>query len=216
VLSQTLFHPQGGGQMADTGQLCHDINVRLAEHAREAVVVSAEQAAVAVTDVRYDTDRITVLHTVASGHGLEPGMTVMMMVDGARRRLNSRLHSAGHLLADVVAEVAPGLVARTAHHWPGEARVEFEGEGPDLAALEERIRAAMDAAIAEDRPVAIDYGAEGQRLVAIGAGAPIPCGGTHVRSSAALSGFRLKGVTARKGLVRVSYDVAADAAGDRA
>jgi Ser-tRNA(Ala) deacylase AlaX len=138
---------------------------------------------------------------------LKPGMTVMMLVDGERRRLHSRLHSAGHLLADVVQAVSPGLVAKTAHHWPGEARVEFEGSPTDLAAFEDLVSRGMDAAIGQNLPVAVETRADGVRVVTVGAGAPIPCGGTHVAGTAELAGFRLKSVAARGGLVRVSYDV---------
>lgn len=71
VLRATLFHPQGGGQPCDTGWIGES----------------------QVTRVVQEQDRI--VHYVDRPVG--PGMT-SIRVDEQRRQLNTRLHSAGHLI----------------------------------------------------------------------------------------------------------------------
>ncbi|MDJ0023726.1 alanyl-tRNA editing protein [Pantoea eucrina] len=69
ILSETLFHPQGGGQPSDRGTL-----------AGAAMLQEGD-------DVAHYTDR-----------PVEPG-EVELVVDGELRELHSRYHSAGHLIA---------------------------------------------------------------------------------------------------------------------
>ena len=96
TLAATPFHPQGGGQPSDTGWIGDSQVTR----------VMQEQESI----VHYTT------HPVTTGKA-------QARVDEVRRRLNARLHSAGHLIGVYGEQL--GWVPTRAHHWPGECRVSF-------------------------------------------------------------------------------------------
>ncbi|XP_024373397.1 uncharacterized protein [Physcomitrium patens] len=116
VLDQTILHPQGGGQPFDTGSI-------------EAVDGTIKFC---VTDVR--TKSGVVYHygnyhenRVMEATGFEPGHEVKISVDGARRTLNSRLHSAGHLLDACMSNIGLGsLEPGKGYHFP-DGYVRLEG-----------------------------------------------------------------------------------------
>jgi len=96
ILSETLFHPQGGGQPSDRGTLAG------------AAMLQALQEG---DNVAHYTDR-----------PVEPG-EVELVVDGELRELHSRYHSAGHLIA--YAGESFGWRGYKANHRPGEGRIVF-------------------------------------------------------------------------------------------
>lgn len=207
VLSQTIFHPQEGGQKADTGILRFDSGAHLAANAGEAYFLANKREEVRIIDVRHAEDKKSVIHTLDRAVGLAPGATVMMLVDAEHRRSQSLLHSAGHLLAGVIEVAAPQLVAGACRHWPGESRVDFEGDAGDLKKLEALIEAGMARAIERNLPITVDADDACGRTVTIVESMRAPCGGAHVRSTAELAGFRLKKMRAKMGLLRVSYEI---------
>ncbi|CAJ1446959.1 unnamed protein product [Effrenium voratum] len=85
-LDQTVFHPQGGGQPSDRGQLCADGLPNLA-----VTFVTKDKAKEGV--IRHDCEG-----DVQAWLRKGAGMTVTCQVDESTRRSNARLHSAGHLL----------------------------------------------------------------------------------------------------------------------
>jgi Ser-tRNA(Ala) deacylase AlaX len=178
VLSRTLFHPQGGGQLCDTGSI-GDARVERVIHGAHGIV--------------HLTDRAV------------PLGDCVIAVDGARRLLNSRLHSAGHLINHVGEEF--GWHAVKGHHWPGESRVVFEAHGrapaPDLAALQAR----CNQCIAEDLPRQTSS-ENGIRMVRFGDLPATPCGGTHVTSLAVIGQLHIEKIKEKKGQLTVSYAVA--------
>lgn len=99
VLSRTLFHPQGGGQLTDIGKI------------GEAAML---KATVEEGEVVHVTDAPVV-------------GTVTLLVDAENRCRNTRYHSAGHLISVVVERT--GWRAVKGDHRPGEARVVFERDG---------------------------------------------------------------------------------------
>jgi alanyl-tRNA synthetase len=187
VLSQTIFHPQGGGQKADIG--------------------SIGPVRVVHVSTREDGE---VVHRVDSLDGLTPGMEVPLQVDAASRRLHARLHTAGHLLAAVGNCLLPSLRPKAGHHWPGEARVEFEitGQEPDES-FAARLQAETMRTIALGLPVKASSPETPPRTVRIGDYLPIPCGGTHVSDLRDLDGLTIRKIKCSKGVLRISYDVAA-------
>ncbi|KAK9664256.1 hypothetical protein RND81_14G029100 [Saponaria officinalis] len=110
ILDYTIFHPQGGGQPSDIGFIS----------------VSDSAFRFVVEDVR-SIDGIVYHygHVENLEGGLEPewkiekGTRVHLHVDESRRNLNSRLHSAGHLLDISIRNVGLGhLVPGKAYHFP--------------------------------------------------------------------------------------------------
>jgi alanyl-tRNA synthetase len=186
VLSQTIFHPQGGGQKADVGFI---------GTARVLHVATREDG--------------EVVHYVDSLDGLAPGLEVSLAVDSATRGLHSRLHTAGHLLAAVGQSRWPALKPKAGHHWPAEARVEFEiaREEPDEsfgARLEEDLRRVISLGL----PVRASSPETPPRTVQIGEYPAIPCGGTHVADLRRLEAVIIRKIKNSKGILRISYDVA--------
>ena len=73
----TIFFPEGGGQLCDLGTL----------------------NGVAVTDVKEDKETGTVWHTVADASGFEPGKTVRAVLDWQRRFDHMQMHCGEHILS---------------------------------------------------------------------------------------------------------------------
>jgi len=154
-------------------------------------------------------------------------VSVTMKVDESRRRVNARLHSAGHLISSVAEECAAnGFRAVKGHHFPGEAYVEFlSEEAPDegfLAQVSER----LNADISDERPVATkdlvpELAAEvlsdlpyelpkdkDVRVCEIEGYTAIPCGGTHVKNLSEIKGITLTKMKRKKKRAKISYTVA--------
>lgn len=185
-LSRTVFHPQGGGQRADGGTI----------------------AGQPVLDVRHaEGDEVD--HVVGSFDGLAVGATVPLEVDAAKRALHARLHSAGHLIADAGAIVAPQIVGKAGHHWPREARVEFAGTVDDVPAFTAALSAKLDELVASGMTLAVLGDPTTVRRVKI-CGEEVPCGGTHVAALAEIGPIAIRKVQAKGGLLRVSYGVSGE------
>jgi alanyl-tRNA synthetase len=187
VLDRTLFYPQGGGQRADKGWI----------------------AGQTVEHVATDPDGL-VRHFVAAPASVRIGETVQIEVDEPWRRLNSRLHTAGHLIASLVEIMQPDVKACAGHHWPGEARVDFTGQirGED-ADLEARLREMLDAAIRSDPRVTTFLDRDGRRFVRIENFAAYACGGTHVARLGELISVSLRGTRKKGNKLRIGYDLGA-------
>jgi Ser-tRNA(Ala) deacylase AlaX len=175
VLRATLFHPQGGGQLCDTGWIGESRVLRVVQ----------------------DTDRV--IHFVDSP--VKTGMT-QIRVDEQRRQLNTRMHSAGHLIGHFVQ--AMGWMPIKAHHWPGEGRVQFKpvesAKEVDAPALEHGI----GQWIAHDLPRLTSL-REGAREIGFGELPAYGCGGTHVRSLKDLGTVRIASLSQKKGILSVQY-----------
>lgn len=152
VLSRTPFHPQGGGQPSDTGWIGDS----------------------EVIKVFHDVEHL--VHVVNAA--VQTGKN-QARVDATRRLLNTRLHSAGHLIG-VCGERA-GWIPSKAHHWPGECRVSFvPGNAPQplqAQQVEEQLQRWIDADLPRMTRMEGD-----QRFIGFGELPTHPCAGTHVSS----------------------------------
>lgn len=176
VLDATIFHPQGGGQPADTGWI---------GASRVSGVFLAGDEVVHVVDLP-----------------ILPG-PVLVQVDAQPRQLHAVLHSAGHLIG--YAGMAHGLVPVKAHHWPGESRVVF-GEGLEVGAVEQSaLQHEVNRLLGMGLPRIVEID-EAQRAVGFGELPAFPCGGTHVRSLAEIGRIEITAMKYKKGQLTVSYD----------
>lgn len=184
-LDQTIFHVKGGGQLADTGVL----------------------GAIRVIDVRH-AEGGDVDHLVDSLDAeTRVGQTVALVVDEERRIQNTRLHSAGHLIAGVMDAPFPQVKPLGAHHYPGECRVEFTASADLIDAVRAALPNLLAEAIAHDLPVRVIGNPEQTRAIQIGDLPPIPCGGTHVRSLAELRHVEITNLKMKDGKLRISYQL---------
>jgi misacylated tRNA(Ala) deacylase len=180
VLDRTVFYPRGGGQPGDTGMLRWD------------------NGAVAITDTAKGEGE-AILHLPAAGQVLPaPGTVVSAEIDWDRRHRLMRMHTAMHLLCSLIkgAAVTGGSVGAD------RSRLDFDLPNPPP---KEEIEAGLNALIAADHPVRIEWvdeavldtdpglvrtmsvqpprGTGRLRLMRIGDEELIdlqPCGGTHV------------------------------------
>ena len=183
-LDRTWFHPQGGGQKADSG------------------LIGGAAVRHVINDEGGD-----VLHLLQTPASFSVGDEVAVQVDAERRALHERLHTAGHLIAAIGEEHFPSLSAKAGHHWPGEARVDFFGdEFPDTDAFREGVTKAVEKAIAADLPVYMDGDPDSSREIRIGEHAGVGCGGTHVASLSSIGGIEIRKIKSKSGRFRVSYE----------
>jgi len=186
-LHRTYFHPQGGGQKGDRGFI----------------------GPVAVLDTKH-AEGHEVDHFVSTLEGLVIGQTYPIKIDTGTRHLNAANHSAGHLIAALVEPSFPEIKAVQGHHWPGEARVEFEGIITEdiLARVASFLQPSLDKALSEKWRVALLGDPFVNRSIQLGFTQPVPCGGTHVAHLDQIKSITIKGLKKKSDRMRVHYDVA--------
>ena len=188
-LDRTIFYPQGGGQVGDTGKL-----------------MRANGEAFGVVDTRKGEAPDSVLHLLQDG--LQPviGETLTLALDWERRHALMRLHTALHVLSCVVvAPVTGGNIA------PDKARLDFDIDMSllDASRIERETNALIARGIATEtvwitdaeldaRPelvktmsVAPPRGAGRVRLLRIPGVDLQPCGGTHVANIGEIGAIRV-------------------------
>lgn len=182
----TPCHPQGGGQPSDRGWL----------------------AGLPLLHAENDPhDRSDVWHHVPGGESISAGDCVDIVVDAELRQLHARWHSAAHLIAEAALRVSPQLRAISGHQWPGQGRVEFVGAALEPQALAAALPAAVAEMVAAALPFAWGLTGPTARWVRIGEGLTIPCGGTHVSTTAELNTLAIRKVSRRDDRLAVSYVV---------
>lgn len=182
-LDSTIFHPQGGGQKADCGLIDNSRVHHVAHHAGG------------------------VDHYVDSLNGLVVGQFVSLRIEPTLRELHSAWHTAGHLVAAVVEHLYPGLFAAAGHQWPGEGRVEFQGdietENPDMSRINELLADDINANL----KVHICNFENDIRTVQIGDYPVVPCGGTHLTSLEKFKRVMVTSIKKKNNRMRVSFYV---------
>jgi misacylated tRNA(Ala) deacylase len=142
VLDQTILYATGGGQPHDTGKIAWD------------------GGGVTVTDVRKNgTD---VLH-VCEGDLPAVDTEVTVTVDWDRRHQLMRTHTALHILCGVIWNEW-GVQVTGGNMEPLKARMDFEFN-PLPEGFRDRITDLVNAEIAADRPIAVDFLPRGEALL---------------------------------------------------
>jgi misacylated tRNA(Ala) deacylase len=187
---RTVFYPQGGGQVGDTGTL-----------------VRANGERIAVTDTRKGNDPDRVLHVLHEGAPRpEIGETLTLALDWERRYALMRLHTALHVLSCVVvAPVTGGNIA------PDKGRLDFDIDMSllDAGRIEREANALIARGVATEtvwitddeldaRPELVKTmsvqpprGTGRVRLLRIPGIDLQPCGGTHVANIGEIGAIRV-------------------------
>ena len=206
VLNQSLFYPQGGGQPADQGK-----------------IITANTC-YEVFDVRNVDGEVR--HYITCNSALtHPVEAVTIKIDKERRVLNSKYHTAGHLIAAVVEKENPELKAIKGHQFPGEAYVEFDGTVSDIDNFVNQINSQVSecvasraivkteelgsddvATIAQDLPYELPKN-KTLRVCHIVGFSPVPCGGTHVSTLEDIASLVIKKCKSKKCKTKIYYEV---------
>ncbi len=214
VLDRTPFYAEGGGQLADGGQ------IRL-----------AGGAIVQVRDVQSPITGLSVHRAVVVDGEVTLGEGAEALVDIERRRSISRAHTATHMVHKAIRE-ALGETATQAgsENAPGRFRFDFNAQAAVPLSQLRDIEARVNAVLLEDLPVAADVMSQQEahdvgamalfgekygdrvRVVSVGDWARELCGGTHTQRTSQLGIVKLLGeASIGSGVRRVEALVGADA-----
>lgn len=215
---ETVFYAQGGGQPCDTGVMTStaadnntSFNVSLVRNGADGRILHLGQFVPADASSKFKS-----------------GDKVHQAINGAKRDLNSRIHTGGHIVGLAVRhlqESIPNITELKAQHYPDLAFVDFQGTIESKH--KEFIEAQANKFVSQDLPVNVHFWKEAElrercavvpvavaipegelvRAVDIvGAGA-YPCGGTHVPSTSKVGKITVKKISRSKGNSKVSYSI---------
>jgi Ser-tRNA(Ala) deacylase AlaX len=210
ILDQTVFYPQGGGQPCDIG------------------VIKSENSVNTFKVEKVGFNLGWVQHIGTAEGQFKVGDEVVLEIDETRRRFNSRLHSAGHMI-DYAAEKAGVTWKPTkAFQFPEGPYVEYEGADlldSEKQELIKKIQKNADEIIALGIVVTTmlttkeelskycsfvpDYIPEGKpvRIVIFEGFPAIPCGGTHVKNTKEIGVLKVLDIVSKKGNIRIKYNI---------
>jgi Ser-tRNA(Ala) deacylase AlaX len=201
-LDRTIFYPEGGGQPADQGD-----------------IVTAT-GSIKVTTVR--GQGADILHEGKMVGTVEEGQDAKLSLKWSRRIKYMRLHSAGHLIHDVLVDLQPQLVAIRGKHGD-KAFLEYDGEVD--AWVQDALPHKVNEMVREDLPVRTwettyeelqelleavpkNLPRDKQlRVLRIGAYTPMPDGGVQVESTAEIGEVVIHHVNVANGRSTIRYGV---------
>ena len=167
LLDETIFHPKGGGQPSDDGTID---GIKVIHVLKESLD-------------KTKLDIFEVLHCFEENQELpfKEGDEVVLIVDGSKRKLYCRMHTAGHLIAETMKELFPSLEAFHGNHDPKDGYVKFKmlfDTSYDKEQIKLKLQEALLLKLQEDIPVSITKLSDETRAIQIRQ--TMPCGGTHV------------------------------------
>ena len=209
VLDQTCFYARGGGQDWDMG------------------VIGSDGTSFQVEEVRLD--EVGVVHHIGknvSGQ-LGVGDSVKCEVDHDRRAINTRLHSAAHVIDMAIDSLGLGWIATKGQHYPHLSAVEYSGvlDSEKATSLQAEIESLANQFIERGSNNTLKFMPVSEmhnfcrhvpeniptdkpgRVVIYGENFGIPCGGTHVRDIAQVGTLKIAGLKTKRGVIRLSYSV---------
>jgi Ser-tRNA(Ala) deacylase AlaX len=218
ITDTTIFHPQGGGQPSDVGDMIDDNgNVFNVHMVRTSIAAPGE-----ALHFGQFASKNSIFH---------PGENVTQTIDIEKRLLYSRYHTAGHVLGAAVRHLLEKEIENfdetKASHFPDSAACEFQGliDGKWKDVIQQKV----DGYIDQDLPVVIDWWDEDDfkanglarlipdrkamgmtddekfRVVKIVGAETYPCGGTHVESTKLCGKTSVKKISRSKGTSRLGY-----------
>ena len=198
LLNQTIFHPQGGGQPSDVGNIEIDCKTFFINFVGSINGV--------VHHYYTGNDQVEVSELI--------GKTVKLKVDSEERLNHAKSHTSGHLLSCVVEKLAPELKGLKGYHFPEGSYVEFQGK-LSTCTNEELIKNSaklMQAAINNQAEVSVNELLNGDeenskklRTITIDGYEAIPCGGTHLKNISELKEVTIRKIQSSKGNTKISY-----------
>ncbi len=205
ILDQTIFYPQGGGQPYDQG------------------TITSDNASFDVQEVRFK-DGI-VYHIGESSGTFQPSDAVHLSVNPARRAINNKSHTAGHIVDIAMDILGKKYIPARGYHFPEGAYVEYVGtlEETEREQLMQDLQREVNTILSSPHPVRVqmvnheqlhalakyvpDYLPKDKpsRVMIIEGFHAIPCGGTHVAHTQEIKQITIDKIKNKKGNLRVSY-----------
>jgi Ser-tRNA(Ala) deacylase AlaX len=209
ILDQTIFYPQGGGQPYDTGS------------------IKSGETVFEVTEVRWVEGQVHHKGKYLQGVPFKAQQKVSLHVDEARRILHSKLHTAGHIIDNVVQELNLSWLASKGYHYQDSPYVEYIGQiTPEQktslpAQIEKRANELIqngfetnafiikpeeiqkyclfpNANFPKDKPL---------RIVIVFGEKGCPCGGTHVANIQEITHMKIPKIESKGGRIKVKYNL---------
>lgn len=181
ILEQNIFHPQGGGQPADKGNVDGlPVDVCKKEN--------------------------LVLLTYKEPDNLLPqlGARVVAHVDPYMRKWHSALHTAGHLIDALMRQ--RGYIHLASNHFPHQARIEFQQNNPiEPDQLGKELYQDIIICLQNKFPIITNMDNDGLRNITIYSIGSDLCGGTHVQDLGEISEILIKSIKIKKDRIRISY-----------
>lgn len=207
ILDHTIMYPQGGGQPYDTGIITHEDRI------------------FHVNEVRFKDGLVFHLGTFEND-SFDANILVNVHIDEERRKLNARLHTAGHLVDDAMYELGYKLIPNKGYHFPDGPYVEYFGvmDG-NLEQIADEIENKINQIIKSNFKVQAEIISEVSQLVGkvmhipqhLPEGKPIrivyvsepsrgqPCGGTHVQYLMEVEHVSIPKIKIKNGNTKISY-----------
>ncbi len=199
VLDRTLFYPEGGGQLGDTG------------------TIEVDGARIDVVDTQIAEDG-TIHHVLASAVAISAG-AVRGTIDAVRRRDHMVQHTAQHALSRALVDVAR---AETVSARLGSSSCTIDIDRPsvrdvDLHRVEDLVNGLVqsDVAVRALHPTPEELAkmplrrapkvSEGVRVIDIEGFDLSPCGGTHCTRTGQIGQARIVAVEKYKGMLRLAF-----------
>lgn len=144
-----------------------------------------------------------IYYTLPEGHGFLPGDQVTMVIDWSRRYRLMRLHFAAELILEIVTQNY-GLTKVGAHIAENKSRIDFISD-ENISTKFDAILAQYNAIINADQLIQTGYSdiQNQRRFWKIDGFAQVPCGGTHVKSTAEVGLVTLKRDRPGKSIERI-------------
>jgi Ser-tRNA(Ala) deacylase AlaX len=151
-----------------------------------------------------------IYYTLPDNHGLSVGDSVAMTIDWPRRKRLMRLHFAAELILEIVTRTFH-FEKIGAHIAESKSRIDFVSD-KNIAPLLPEILSEYNEIIKSDRTIHTGYSdVENQRRFwKIDGFAQVPCGGTHVKSTAEVGFVTLKREHPGKGIERIEIRLVDD------
>lgn len=151
-----------------------------------------------------------IYYTLPEGHGLSQNDEILMTIDWPRRNRLMRLHFAAELILEIVTQNFH-LEKVGAHISETKSRIDFKSD-ENISIHFDFILSQYNEIIKKDLPIQKDYSdIENQRRFwKIEGFAQVPCGGTHVNSTAEVGFVKLKRDRPGKSIERIEIRLVDD------
>ena len=196
VLDQTIFYPAGGGQPSDVG------------------FISNQNGKFEVVKTIFNPNgQVWHIGNFVSGI-LSVGESVKLEIDKEKRLLNSKNHTAGHLIDLAIESLNLAFIPVKGYHFPVGAYVEYSGNlDLDNAKFAEMLEQKVNEIITQNPKISFEMtntkheSGKVERIMHIENYKSCPCGGTHIAQTSEIGKIKIRKVKNNKGNIRISYEL---------